>query len=174
MVMVKAAGCILIFAATTWLGIHKADNIRDEYRQMHYLWKLICMMESEISYAHLHLSDIFSNLARQAKEPYRSWLLSLCKEMDSKEAPFFGTIWEESVKGFLGQTNLPGKELERFGELGNQLGVYDRELQLKILKEYQRQLQADMYEMQGEMRNRIRLCHCLGIASGIMLSVILL
>lgn len=172
--MIKAMGSGLVLAATIWMGMHRAENIRDEYRQMRYLWKLVCVLEGEIAYSHIHLADIFSNLAQRAKEPYRSWLTSLCRELESQEAPRFGTIWEESVKGFLGQTNLPSRELERFSELGNQLGIYDRDLQLTILKEYKRQLQANTYEMQGEMKNRIRLCHCLGVMSGVMISVLLL
>ena len=47
-------------------------------------------------------------------------------------------------------------------------------MQVKILELYLTRLELSMEEMQGEMKSKVRLCHCLGIMSGILIVILLL
>lgn len=86
----------------------------------------------------------------------------------------FETIWGQAVAERLKDSGLPTKELERLGRLGGQLGVLDLSLQLKVLELYREQLELAMEEVREGMRTKVRLCHCLGVMSGLLLSVLLL
>ena len=66
------------------------------------------------------------------------------------------------------------EELLKLKELGERLGLADVTMQVKILELYLTRLELSMEEMQGEMKSKVRLCHCLGIMSGILIVILLL
>lgn len=172
--VLKLWGCVLVIGATTLMGVKKADDIREGYRQMKYLQRIMYMMESEIRYARSHLGEIFSHIARQAQEPYKSWLSSMQREMSCSEKGTFSDIWEQGTKNALWRRGLPDREVERLLNLGGQLGTVDLQLQMKVLELYQQQLSFSMQEMREKMKVSVRLYHCLGIMSGMLIAVLLL
>lgn len=94
--------------------------------------------------------------------------------MGRMDSGAFDTIWGQAVEKNLRYSGLPPKELERLIQLGGQLGVMDLNLQLKVLSLYQEQLSLSMEETQEGMRTKVRLCHCLGVMSGLLVAVLLL
>lgn len=172
--LLKISGCLLVIAATTLAGMVCAGSIQEQYRQMKYLQRLIYMIESEIRYAHTYLGEIFLHVSRRVQEPYKSWLLAMERKMGRMDSGAFDTIWGQAVEKNLRYSGLPPKELERLIQLGGQLGVMDLNLQLKVLSLYQEQLSLSMEETQEGMRTKVRLCHCLGVMSGLLVAVLLL
>ncbi len=172
--LLKVSGCLFVIAATTLAGKTQADSVQEQYRQMRILQRLICMIESEIRYAHTHLGEIFLHVSRRAEKPYKDWLLCMERRMGQMDSGNFETIWGQAVAERLKDSGLPTKELERLGRLGGQLGVLDLSLQLKVLELYREQLELAMEEVREGMRTKVRLCHCLGVMSGLLLSVLLL
>lgn len=172
--LLKISGCVLVIAATTLTGMARADSIREQYRQMRYLQRLMCMVESEIRYAHTHLGEIFLHISRRVKEPYKSWLLDMERRMGQMDAGAFEGIWGQAVEENLKSSGLPDKELLRLVQLGAQLGVLDLKLQLRVLELYQEQLSLSMEEVREGMKVKVRLCHCLGVMSGLLVAVLLL
>lgn len=170
----KVSGCFLILTATTFAGMARAECIKEQYRQMRMLQRIICMVESEIRYAHTHLGEIFLHVSRRTVQPYKEWLLSMERKMGRMDSGAFETIWTQAVKEHLDDSGLPRKELERLGGLGSQLGVLDLTLQLRVLELYQEQLGLSMEEVREGMKTKVRLCHCLGVMSGLFVSVLLL
>lgn len=172
--ILKMSGCLFVVAATTLTGMVRADNIQEQYRQMRILQRLLYMMESEIKYAHIHLGEIFLHISRRVKEPYKDWLLLMERRMGQAESGTFEAIWRQAVEEKLVSSGLPSKEIDRLGQLGAQLGVMDLELQLRVLSLYQEQLSLSIEEAREEMRTKVRLCHCLGVMSGLLVAVLLL
>lgn len=172
--MMKLSGALFVILATTFLGVKKADDIQEEYRQMRYLQRMVSMIESEIRYARSHLGEIFFHIAGHAKEPYKEWLLSMRREMSLGSGRAFEDIWSQSVKGYLTQTGLPKGEVDRLIQLGGQLGVPDMEHQLGVLELYQKQLSVSMEEMHEAMGARVKLCRCLGVMGGMLIAVLLI
>lgn len=172
--LLKISGCLFVLAATTFAGMARAEGIEDEYRQMRMLQNLLCMIESEIRYAHTHLGEIFLHVSGRTEEPYKGWLLSMEQRMGQAGSGAFAVIWTEAVKEHLSGSGLPEKELERLSVLGGQLGVLDLALQLRVLALYQEQLGLGMEEVREGMKAKVRLCHCLGVMSGLLVAVLLL
>lgn len=152
----------------------KAEEVKEEYRQMQYLQRLVYMIKGEIQYARAYLGEIFSQTGRKAKEPYRSWLMELSRRMELRGRGTFEEMWRESIEDHLASSGLPKKELERLKALGNQLGLSDIEIQTRLLELYLKQLEETMNEVREGMKTKIRLCHCLGVMSGILIAVLLL
>lgn len=171
---VKVFGCIFVIAATTLTGMLRAGKIREEYGQMRNLQRLLCMMESEIRYAHTHLGEIFLHVSRRVQEPYKSWLLDMEHKMRAADSGALEMIWRQAAGERLSGCGLPKKELERLIQLGSQLGVVDLKLQLQMLALYQEQLRLSMEEAWDGMGAKVRLCHCLGVMSGLLVAVMLI
>lgn len=172
--MIRAFGCLLVIGAATLMGVAKASDIREQYAQMQRLERIICALQGEMRYARAHLGEIFERLGHREEEPYQSWLLELSRRMDEKREGTFGELWSQSIAASLRTSRLPGRELERLESLGSQLGSADLTLQIRTLELYLEQLSQAMEERRGQMRTKVRLCHCLGVMGGIFTAVLLL
>ena len=172
--LLKLSGCLLVIAATTLGGMVYAGSLKEQYRQIRYLQRLMYMIESELRYAHAHLGEIFLHVSRRVQEPYKGWLLAMRRKMGQLDSGAFETIWGQAVEENLRHSGLPQRELERLTQLGGQLGVMDLNLQLKVLTLYQEQLSLNMEEAREGMQTKVRLCHCLGVMSGLLVAVLLL
>ena len=164
MMPVKLAGCLLVIGAAALMGVRKGEAVRNQYRQRKYLQRILCMIESEIRYAHAHLGEIFRDISGSLKEPYREWLLSVRDSMEKRDGRALEEIWEDGVGRHLKKSGLPEKEL----------GASDLELQLKILRHYEEQLNLEIQEIREEMQVKVKLCHCLGVLGGMLVAVLLI
>lgn len=171
--MLKIAGSIFVITATTLAGMGRAAALRVQYRRMEELRQILYYLQSEIRYARTCLDEIFLALGRQVRPPYSEWLLSLGRTLGLREGGRFAKVWEESVERDLADCGLPGRELMRLKELGEQLGAADLEMQVKTLELYLTQLTDSMGEIQEEMKEKVKLYHCLGVLSGILIVILL-
>lgn len=172
--MLKFAGCLIVIGTTTLLGIQKGTELKESYRRLQYIQRLIYLLQSEIRYGRTYLGEIFIHMGKQSIEPYQTWLISLGKRMEQRDGTSFAAMWEEGIKTYLQNLSLPSGETERLLILGSQLGNTDVEMQIKTLELYQEQLSQAMEEMREDMKGKVKLCHCLGVMGGIFISVLLL
>lgn len=170
----KLAGALLVIGATSLMGVAKAGDIRGQYKQLLCLERLICSLQGEMRYARSHLGEIFEAIGSQEEEPYRSWLLGLGREMGKRQRGTFAKMWSESIEKSLGTSRLPAGEIERLKALGSQLGSADLQLQIRTIDLYLKQLAGTIGEAREEMKTKVRLCHCLGVMSGMFVAVLLL
>lgn len=160
--------------STTLLGMKKAWELREEYRQMEYVRQLFYQIQSEIRYARSPLGDIFSYIGKSARDPYRAWLVSLGDRLGRRDGGTFDSIWKTSIRENLGACALSEKERTRLEDLGGRLGLADIEMQEKTVELYLSGLEMSMSEVRREMKMKVRLCHCLGVMSGMLIVTLLL
>lgn len=142
--------------------------------QMESLRQLLLKLQSEIRYARTPLGEIFFSIGRAAKEPYRTWLLEMSRRMEERDGSTFPEIWEQGAMEFLTDTGLPEGELAKLAEFGRQLGSADMELQVRAAELYLAQLSLSMSELRGELGPKVKLYRCLGVMSGMLITVMLL
>ncbi len=172
--MLKMAGGVLVIIATSAGGIAAAEKFRNQYEQLKYLQKMIYLLRSEILYARSYLGEAFCQIGKTAKSPYREWLFNLYRQMEKRNGTAFARIWEVNTRKYLGNAGLPRNALDRLAAFGSQLGIADAEMQIKILDLYLEEIRQSMEELQEEMGTKIRLCHCLGVMSGIFITILLI
>lgn len=173
-VIQKTIGFLLVVGATSAGGIGAANRIRNQYEQLRYLQKLICLLRSELQYARSYLGEAFRQIGSSVEAPYKEWLLAMCEEMENRSGGTFAQIWEEKGRECLGDCGLPKEVLERLLGFGSQLGNADTQTQVMALNLWQSEIELSMEETREGMRTKIRLYHCLGIMSGIFITVLLL
>lgn len=172
--MTKIAGALLVIGATSLWGVLAAERMRNQYAQLRYLQRIFLLLQGEIRYARSYLGEAFYQIGTTLRDPYRGWLEELCRRMESRNQGSFCEIWEAAADQYLADCGIGEGALGKLRRLGTQLGAADVEMQVKALDLYLEELSAEMEELQGEMRTKIRLCHCLGVMSGIFVTVLLL
>lgn len=85
----------------------------------------------------------------------------------------FENIWTESIERNLKVLKLPLNEIEALKALGNQLGFADINVQMNLLDLYQNHLERAIREVREQVGTKVRLCHCLGVMSGLFITVLL-
>ncbi|MEZ3433696.1 MAG: stage III sporulation protein AB [Lachnospiraceae bacterium] len=172
--MLKIAGSILVMGATTLFGMKRASELREQCRQMEYVRHLFYQLQSEIRYARSPLGEIFASIGKNAKDPYGIWLLRTGEEMSKRDGGTFYDLWRAGVRKYLGVSALSQTELNRLEELGGRLGLMDADMQVKAVELYLSGLSSSIEEIREGMKSRVRLCHCLGVMSGMLIVILLL
>lgn len=172
--MLKLTGSILVICATTLYGMRRAQGLREQYLHMEYLQQLFFRIQSEIRYARNPMSEIMEQVGATAREPYKKWFLELGNMFKKREGGAFAELWKTSIDKYLKEVPLPENERRRLVELGDRMGLMDIEMQVKTLELYLEQLSVSIKESREGVGTKVRLCHCLGAMSGIMLVILLL
>ena len=97
----------------------------------------------------------------------------MSKKANTFSGDSFEDIWKCSVEKSLKILELPVCELETLKSLGNQLGYADVQIQVKLLDLYLEHLEHTISEVQEEIKGKTRLYHCLGLMSGLLISIVL-
>ena len=172
--MVRIAGALLIISTTSLLGVQAANRLKEAYQQMQYMQKILWQMKSRISYTRADLGDIFRQVSRELREPYRSWLHGIAQEMEKNSGKLISQIWREQTEKSLESSGLPKQEIQRIKQVGDCMGSADIELQIKNLELYISELEQSMNEMRPVIQGKVRVYHWLGVTGGVFISVILL
>lgn len=165
--------CMVIGAASAG-GVLAAQSVRLGYERLRSLKRIMGQLRSEIQYARAYLGEAFRRIGASAESPYKEWLLAMAGQLEERCGRSFAKIWEEQTLECLKDSGLSGEAVERLACFGSQLGAADVRLQAEALDMYQKEIGLAMEEMRGEMRMKIRLCHCLGVMSGIFAAILLI
>lgn len=120
------------------------------------------------------MGEIFYKIGQESEEPFGEWLLDVSKRTDSFAGETFECIWKESIEKHLKKLELPTHELEALKSFGNQLGYAEVKVQLRLIDLYLEHLERSINDLHTEMKTKVRLYHCLGVMSGLLVSVLLL
>lgn len=170
----KILGSVFIIGATTLFGCRMAMDMDAAYGEMKYIRQMMYMLLSEIRYSRSYLGEAFLTISKTAKAPYAAWLRQMYHRMQRRSGGTFENIWKETIKEYLIDRKLPAQEMKRFQEIGTYLGSADTSMQIKQIELFEEQLELAMEEMREGLRTKKRLCHCLGVMSGIFLAILLI
>lgn len=170
----KLIGSLILISATTLYGIRMAKDMEVRYGQLRELQRLLYFLKSEITYSRAYLGEAFLHIAEQAKEPYEGWMRQLSRQMNEREGVGFEAIWKTAIHVHLKDLKLEEREKGRLLELGNCLCGGDLAVQIKSIELCEEQLSYTMEEIREGMGTKKKLCHCLGVMSGVFLAILLL
>ena len=170
----KVLGSLLIIGATSLFGCRMAIDMEQRYAQMKELRQIMYLLQSEIAYSRAFLAEAFLRISRQTSEPYSVWLRQMYYRMQKRTGGTFEQVWYETIQEYLISARLPSQEKKRLEELGKCLGSPDAGMQVKSIDLYEEQLALSMHEVKEGLRTKKRLCHCLGVMSGIFLAILLI
>ena len=170
----KTAGAVLVIAAGTMAGFCRSREDRRHIKDIEALKTLFCMMKGEMSYSRLPLREICARMSFVTESPYSDWLLLLEVELEERGERMLSEIWRKTAQESLKGTALSEKEKEELYSLGSQIGRTDALTQADLLEMYTQRLEEYRKGYTEAVGEKIKICNCLGVASGIVIAILLI
>lgn len=172
--MQRVIGSLLILTATTFAGVLYGEELTKYLEKLLYIRHLVSMLKGEITYSHAPLGEVFGCVSARVKEPYRTWLKSMKRQVEQCEENGFAKIWNRSIDKNLESLHLKSEHSIQLKELGTFLGQLDGDTLNATLQLYLNRLELEIEKVREGMASKKRLGKCLGVMGGIFLVVILL
>ena len=168
---VKYIGAALVFVSCSAVGFMMAANYRKEERYLFELIRTLENMECELEYRLTPLPHMCRNAAVDAYGSIGKVLNTLADELDSQVSPDAACCMQIALSSM---SDLPHRIQSKMLELGNSLGRYDLDGQLKEIDAVKRSCSADLEEMRSNRDKRVRSYQTLGLCAGAGLAILLL
>ena len=172
--MLKMIGVLLVVTASTGLGFSVSRDLKLRIDQLHYLRKLMLMLQGEIKYVKAPLPEAFASIGRRSREPFQAFFAGVAQDMDHCEGETFQEIWDRRIREDLRETRLTKTDLESLRHMGENIGYLDHEMQLGTLGLYTEQLENEIHAAEKVFGSKSRIYHCLGVMGGIFIAILIL
>lgn len=173
----SSAKIILMLSAIatgTALGINRGNRLTGQYQELLYLKKMVLLIQGEIRYNCGTIGEVFLNISKRLKEPYKSSFVELSKQLEKCRGEAFSDMWNTCIIEPAMQSGLSGQDMESFRELGENLGYLDIQMQLNYLDFYIEKLNARIAEVKAGLDGNVKLCRTLGIMGGLLAAVFIM
>lgn len=172
--MQRVIGSILIITATTGAGYMYGQELKRYLSVMQYLRYIAGLIRGEMGYTAAPLAEIFCEVGKRVREPYRTWLVKTAGETERREESGFARIWNRCADRYLAGLNLKQEHSLLIKELGTFIGQLDRETSDRSMQLYLNRMDLEIEKLREGMASKRKIGNCLGVMSGIFLVVILL
>ena len=172
--MQKVIGGILILTATGGAGYVYCRELRNYLAKLRYLRYVMSLIRGEISYTHAPLPEVFLEVSKRVKEPFRSWLSKTAIALENRDESGFARVWNRCVEQYLKPLGLKGEHSVLVKEPGTFLGSLESETLDHTLVMYLNKLDLEIEKQREELASKTRIGSCLGVMGGIFLIVLLL
>ena len=166
--LTKLIGSVLIFVASCGIGYTKSQEMKLHLEELEELKKMFCLLKSELQYTRAPFSEVFEKIGQKTREPYQTWMLSLCKRLNKNSGAMFWEIWCVSIADDLQGSKLTEEEKEELKQVGKNLEY------IESLELYIEQMEYKIKNVREGYRSKRKLCQSLGIMGGIFLVILLL
>lgn len=172
--MFRIVGCLLIIAAGTGLGFSESLRLSERICTLEMLLQMVICLKGEISSGNASLPDAFCGTAGRMNGKYREFLINAANQDESGKRRKTLT----DMQGM--RRSHPEKKLPYpwgkgrfFFPIGKYLGYLDREMQLRQLSLYEKNLEVEIGNLKKEASGKKKLYRGLGVFGGLLLAVLL-
>ena len=167
----KYVGAILIFLACGAAGFLMAAGYRKEERSLSELVRVLDFMSCELEYRLTPLPQVCRSAANSAQGCIQKVLGALAVELENQISPNAACCMQVALSA---AKDMPPSVYGAFQALGESLGCYDLDGQLKQLAAVRQQCAAKLTQMQSDGEERIRRYQTLGLCAGAGLAILFL
>lgn len=152
-------------------------SLCQEYRMRLALLKRIRgvyeYMEFQISYGKLPIPEILRKLSIKDELCFQQEFGRIARRME-EEGQDLAVIWKEELESPLKKSGLRQKEQEWLLAFPTKQGFLKGQAQAESLNEIRRELEEGIESLQREQKNRNKMIMSVGVAGGVLLSILFL
>jgi stage III sporulation protein AB len=156
------------------MGWYFSSELRNRIADLKELKKIIILLRGDIRYANTPLPEAVQALAIRQEGKYKLFLSEIADRLKELGGISFQTIWKETIEKKLDNTSLSKKDLEYLGQLGENLGYLDKDMQINTLDLYLSQIEEEIKELTRNVKEKTYLYNSLGVMGGIFITIIML
>ncbi len=172
--MQKLVGSILVVLSTSIAGIMYGKQLNEYIDILVELQRILQLIQGEMHYTTAPLGNVFHDLSRKVREPYKSWLQAISAETELREENQFEKIWIKCVERYLKPLHLKERHYTKIEEYGFYLGQMDHHTFEKTGQLYIEQIDYEIKKMRTAVDSKKRIANCIGVMSGIFIVIMLL
>lgn len=172
--MQKLVGSVLVILSTSIAGIMYGKEWNEYIDKLVDLRRILQMIQGEMKYKATPLGDVFYDLSRKVREPYKSWLQALSRETELREENQFEKIWMKCVDRYLKSLHLKDVHHAKIVEYGVYLGQMDHDTFVQTGQLYIEQIDYEIKKLRAVVDSKKRIANCIGVMSGLFIVIILL
>ena len=171
--MTKIIGALMVTAATTSLGVMSVKRLKRRVRSLRTLVNALDIMRSEICMRLTPMPELLEILAVQTGEPASIFFTNCLIKQRSMRGRPFAEVWLSALEDTK-ELELSENELEPLAELGSALGRYDTDRQGEAILAARKKLEGFLQKAESERDRESKTRTMLGIAAGVMITIILI
>ena len=172
--MQRIIGGLLILTATTGAGYIYCTELKAYLEKMQYLRYIFSLIKGEISYTHAPLPEVFSEVGRRVRKPYRTWLLETARAVEMREETGFARAWNRCADKYLKPLGLKQEHSVLMKEPGTFLVSLEQDTLDHTLQMYLNRMDLEIEKLRENLAAKTRIGGCLGVMGGLFLIVILI
>ena len=171
MISVKIIGAVLIFAACGGWGLIIAYHHKKEVNSLKKLIAALDFLECELQYRMSALPDLCRQTAAETEGVLRQVFLRLCNELEDQISPDV----RRCMQSVLAKTkDIPSVTVTCLQLLGDSLGRFDLEGQLKGLQNVRAECRVKLNKLLCNSDVRLRSYQTLGLCAGAAIVILLM
>jgi stage III sporulation protein AB len=163
-----------MIAGAAGVGYSMSVQVERRYSQLKELRRMAALLMGEITYGCSLLPEAFLAVSARVEAPISVFLKNLSEELKTAPGETLGAVFSRHVQEELGGTALEKKDLEMLKRMGSLLGYLDKEMQLRALGLYEKELDQELGDTYGKMPEKKKLYRTLGMMAGLFLAILLL
>lgn len=164
-------GALLVITGCGGFGFSIAAAHKKEELSLRQLIAALDYMECELQFRLTPLPDLCRQAGLEAKGAVREVLLDLSRELENQVAPDVSSCMNAALTK---AENLPGRTRDILKQMGQSLGRFDLEGQLKGLETVRSVCRRELETMNQDRDNRLRSYQTLGLCAGAALAILLI
>lgn len=174
LIYIKILGCILIISSSAGMGFFFSGELKNRIADLRELKKLIFLLRGDIRYANTPLPEAVQAMSVRHEGKYKQFLSVIAQKLNELGGVSFCSIWKSAVEKELQKTSLSKKDLSSLGQLGENLGYLDKDMQINTLDLYISQIEEEITDLSRNVKEKSYLYNSLGILGGIFITLVML
>jgi len=170
--MIRITGFIVIIMGTSMMGFKYADRIKDRYKSLMYLKKVLIMLRAEIDYNESQMNEIFRELHKKTVGCFKSFFLSLYENTKGYYEKSISAYWNDAATKHLNDIGFTVEDMDKLFELGENIGYLDKNMQLKNIEYTLDYIDRETNELSLTMDKNMKMWKMFGVLAGIFITII--
>lgn len=171
--MVKLLGASVLVLGSGLAGLTVGAGYTRRPRELKSLQTALKLLATEISYALSPLPEALANVAARSPREAAPLFAAAAAELAANSSAGAAQAWQKATALFGRQTSLTAADLALVNQLGQALGISDRDDQMSHLELVLRQIDLSIGEALEAAAKNAKLWNYLGFLGGIALALIL-
>ena len=171
--MLKMIGIVMVFLGASGTGFSMAWRIRHTTAVMQQLRNSLSQMRNEISYRRTPLPELLRLLAVSSRGEVAVFWNMVADGVCKRQEDSVGKIVRSSLNA-MDSAAFSGPVRQILQVLGDGMGTYDVEGQVRAITLAETRLQEVLNQMQSEQSGRMRSYCTLGICAGLAIAILAL
>lgn len=173
--VIKIIGALMIIISGTMTGIDLSNRFVTRIKQLTQIKKMLILISGEIKYNNSNIRFALEKISSNADPFISNFLKMVYEKLDNLNGTDIYNIWKEcGQQYFSNESCLNEQDIKKIIEIGEFLGITDRETQINNFELYLEQIQIDITEAEKMRENKCRVYKTIGTMAGMLISVVII